>query len=234
MKGLRHPGWGALALLALAACETPAKLVPLTDVEIGQLNAGLEAATVGVGDQFLYDNPDELWEVIAIDGPFVVWRNQVGDEHQRSYNAIFPSLRWTGVSISGRRHVTVIDGGLFPLAKDKSVSFLVDGASERPPGRWRSRWKCTVQEQLETVVTAGKVEAWRVLCLRNGREQFVFDYAPSLGHYVRLVSATEEQPSIRQLKAYRRGSEGGPILQMPAPAPAAAAAPDDDAATPSQ
>ena len=63
------------------------------------------------------------------------------------------------------------------------------------------------QEQLETTVTAGKVEVWRALCLRNGREQFVFDYAPSLGQYVRLVAATEGQPSILQLKAHRRGSD---------------------------
>ena len=81
------------------------------------------------------------------------------------------------------------------------------------------------QEQLETTVTAGKVEVWRALCLRNGREQFVFDYAPSLGQYVRLVAATEGQPSIRQLKAHRRGSDAGPILQMPEPPPAPAAAP---------
>jgi hypothetical protein len=209
----------ALAALAvLAACETiPPEPVPLTDIEIGQLNAGLEAAPVAVGDQFLFDNPAELWEVAVIDGPFVVWRNNAGDEQQMSYNAMLPALRWTGATKAGQRQIAVTAGGLFPLAQGNTVDFLVDGRSARPPASWRAEWHCEVQEQAETVVTAGKAEVWRILCRRNGKERFVFDYDPAIGHYVRIVAASFGAPVVRQLTAYSKGG-GDSRLRMPEPA----------------
>lgn len=217
----------ALATLAaLAACETvPQQPVPLSDVEIGQLNAGLDAPPVSVGDQFLFDNPDELWEVAAIDGPFVVWRNNAGDEQQMSYNAMLPAVRWTGATKAGQRLIAVTGGGLFPLAEGNSVDFLVDGRAARPPASWRAEWHCEVQEQTETVVSAGKAEVWRILCLRNDKERFVFDYDPAIGHYVRIVAASYGAPVVRQLTAY---SKGGSDSRLRMPEPAAAPAEDSD------
>ena len=203
----RYAGAGALlAALATSACATvPADPVALPDLDAKRLNAGIEAPLVHVGDQFVFNNPDQLWEVMATEGPYIAWRDGAGNELLTSHNPIYPALQWNGTAQAGRRAIKDIDGSLFPLAQGNSVTFEVEGQADRPPAVWRAKWQCVVQDRQPVTVPAGKAEVWPVLCMRNGREEFLFQYDPEIGNYVQVATFVEGKAQVRQLTTFRRG-----------------------------
>ena len=203
---LRMLAAGAAAL-ALAACEgTPFETISLADTEAPMLNHGIDKPLVAVGTRFGFTNPDVQWEVVKHSGDYVVWRDDAGNELLTSYDPFLPAVQWSGPQESGRRDIQIKAGGLFPLAEGNSVAFDVAGQSDRPPSVWRAEWSCTVQAKIEITVPAGKAETWPVLCNRNGREEFLFHFDPTIGHYVQVATFVNGQPTVRQLKTYQRGT----------------------------
>lgn len=184
----------------------PAEPVAAIAPEVVQLDTGLKQAPVNVGDVFIYDNPPTRWEVVSIRHGFVGWRSDAGEERQTSYSTIYPPLAWLGGVRSGRRSIEVVSGGLHPLEKGKSVRFRTDTLHVRPPGSDQALWDCTVQDQKEIVVKAGKAEVFDIMCYRNGSQYVLLSYAPSLGSYVRAVLANGARPIVRELTGYARGT----------------------------
>ncbi len=213
--GLRETGLILGIAAGLAGCAdfergdyTPPPAEPVAAIapEVVQLDTGLTEAPLRVGDVFVYDNPPTRWEVVSIRHGFVGWRSDGGEERQTSYSTIFPPLAWLGSARSGRRSIEVVSGGLHPLEKGKSVRFRTDTLHVRPPGSDQALWDCTVQDQREIVVKAGKAEVFDVMCYRNGSQYVLLSYAPSLGSYVRAVLANGARPIVRELTGYARGA----------------------------
>ncbi|MEP4887415.1 MAG: hypothetical protein ABJ215_13670 [Alphaproteobacteria bacterium] len=170
------------------------------------LNHGIDKPLVDVGTRFTFTNPDTTWEVVDHSGDYVVWRDDSGNELLTSYDPFLPAVQWSGPQESGRRKIEIKEGGLFPIAEGNNVTFDVQGQADRPPSVWRAEWSCTVQAKVEITVPAGKAETWPVLCNRNGREEFLFHFDPTIGHYVQVATFVSGQPTVRQLKAYQRGT----------------------------
>lgn len=206
LRRLRMFAFGAAAV-TLAACEgTPFVPIDLVDAEAPKLNQGIEKPLVAVGTRFTFSNPDVQWEVAAHSGDYVVWRDNSGNELLASYDPFLPAVQWSGPQESGRREISILEGGLFPIAEGKTVRFDVKGQSDRPPSVWRAEWRCAVQARVEITVPAGKANVWPVLCHRNGREEFLFHFDPDIGHYVQVATFVNGQPTVRQLKVYQRGT----------------------------
>lgn len=196
-----------VAALGLAACESAIfEPVSLADLEAPKLNHGIDKPLVEVGTRFTFTNPDVQWEVVKHSGDYVVWRDNSGNELLASYDPFLPAVQWSGPQESGRREIRIKEGGLFPIAEGNSVAFDVQGQSDRPPSVWRAEWSCEVQAKIEITVPAGKAETWPVLCKRNGREEFLFHFDPTIGHYVQVATFVNGQPTVRQLKVYERGT----------------------------
>jgi len=206
---------GAAFVLAAGGCATeqpPARSYLLPEVQtalvLPALDLGLKKSPLGLGDTFVFDNPPEQWTVVSVEGPFVGWQATTGDYMQTAWSTLLPPLRWGGGSAttnSGMRRFTELTGALFPLKTGNRLSFVEHRTNARPSDTFVGRWECEVGKQDETVVPAGKADTWEVLCTLDGRERAFFNYAPSLGHYVRYAVDTPSGPVIRQLTGYARG-----------------------------
>lgn len=203
---LRMFALGAAALGLSACAGTVFEPVDLADAEAPMLNHGIDKPLVEIGTRFTFTNPDTTWEVVDHSGDYVVWRDNSGNELLTSYDPFLPAVQWSGPQEAGRRDIRIREGGLFPIAEGKTVKFDVQGQADRPPSVWRAEWSCTVQAKVEITVPAGKAETWPVLCNRNGREEFLFHFDPTIGHYVQVATFVSGQPTVRQLKAYQRGT----------------------------
>jgi len=169
---------------------------------------------VKVGDQFTYDNPPQIWTVVDDTGDRVVWQNQSGGRMTSHYNTVLPALGWDMTGLKGRRELINVSGGLFPLKKGNSVTFDVEGQSDRPASRWRARWRCSVEESKTIQVKAGTSDTWPIRCHRNNNEMLLFHFSPQIGHYVRYESEQQGYASVRQLTAYARNAR---LPEPPAP-----------------
>ena len=174
--------------------------------QVQTLNSGLHYPLVAVGDRFVFTNPEETWQVTAIKEPYITWTSSTGEQLLSSYNPFYPAIQWLSNKQSGNRRIEIIEGGLFPLKKGAAVSFIVDGQTERPPANWRAEWHCHVEGQKDIVVPAGKSNSWRILCLRNGQEEILFDFDPTIGHYVQIAAAIAGKTTVRQLQLYTKGN----------------------------
>lgn len=221
----RIPPISAVVVLSLAvmsaACSTSreplAPLVPRIEqshstlkasLVASELDVGLGAPPVALGDTFVYDNPPEKLTVTALDGPFIGWASSTGDIVQTSWSTLLPPLRWSGDKNPlnvGQRRITQLTGKFFPLKKGNRVTFLEDAVYARPGTVERGSWQCDVGDRAEITVVAGKAQAWEVLCMLNGHEKHIMYYAENLGRSIRTVTQTESGVSVRQLTGYARG-----------------------------
>jgi len=160
-----------------------------------------------LGDSFSFNNPDQKWTVTGIVDGKVSWISDQGDYLQTTLSTLLPPIRWGGSGTdlaSGWSKLTHFQGSPYTFTAGQQFSFVENRHSIRPPDVTEARWRCAVGATNLIIVPAGKVEATEVICDRNGREKVMLNYAPSLGHFVRQVIATDNGPVIRELTAYAR------------------------------
>lgn len=150
--------------------------------------------TVRVGDTYVY-GASSVRRVAAVTPTALTWSTTDGERFRSSRDFFAPLLEQTRAQ---QRHRSTLDGqpgALWPLSVGKQVSF------EETRVTWlatvdreitaRLRWDCEVQDARLSSVPAGDFETFHVVCkaYRPGLflplQTVTWDYAPSLGHYVR-------------------------------------------------
>lgn len=217
-----------LAVPVIAACvgcsTTKEPIVPVaqkleqagatltTPLAIVDLDVGLKAPPVSIGDTFVFDNPPTQWTVISIDGPLIGWSGDKGQFLQTSWSALLPPLRWTGPDNTvnaGQRKLAQLKGNFYPLKKGNRVTFFEETLYSRPGAVIRSSWQCDVGDESEITVPAGKAMAWEVICHVNGQERQVMYYSEKIGNNVRIAEKRDGGLAIQQLTGYLRGRATG-------------------------
>lgn len=184
-----------------------------------------------VGDSFTFDNPTLTWTVVAVEKDKVYWRSDRGDEQVTGHDPLLPAVEWKNPNQGGgRRTISDMKGGLFPLKAGNRMTFTsaveswttTDGAAN-PPQTWRTNWSCNVASQEKVDVPAGSFDTYKINCGRYKPTELVFYYAPRIGHYVvtRIDDASGQGTVTRNLVSFRRMALGGQKLgEMPPPPPA--------------
>jgi hypothetical protein len=183
-----------------------------------------------VGDSFTFDNPQETWSVVSIEGERVYWRSDRGDEHVTGHDPLMPALEWKFVGQGGGgRQFTDIKGSLFPLKKGNRLTYtsnvenwtLKDGVRQQPQS-WQYNWSCNVAGTEAMEVPAGNFDTYKVVCGRYKPNEIEFFYAPRIGYFVvmRIDDPGSEGAVVRNLLSFRRVALGGPPPEpLPPPPP---------------
>ena len=161
------------------------------------------------GDTFVFNNPSEVWTVTGVTDESVTWESPAGNFMRTSALTFLPPLEWGGdasVSDSGRRELSelTIGAGVEDFKPGSTYSFTETRHNDRPPTMNVTNWTCTLGEQEEIVVPAGKTSAVPIICSQNGLQRLLVNYSPNLGYIVRHVLSTAAGPVVRELTAYQR------------------------------
>ena len=191
--------------------------------QIGQQTLFADQPTpLSAGDKFVFDNPEITWQVLGRNGNTIFWRADNGDTQVTDSNPILPTLEWKSQGRgTGKRVITGLSGQMFPLEIGKSVSFRSAVTTDKPPYSWEFTWQCTTtaQRQINTPLL-GTIDAFEIVCGRQGQDELVFYYSPEVGHYVRMEASGADGygRTIRNLIAYSRaGSSMGDTIASQAP-----------------
>ncbi|UCH73087.1 MAG: SPOR domain-containing protein [Rhodospirillales bacterium] len=211
-----------LGALIVAGCTTG---------DQADVGFGIEApGRYMVGDSFTFDNPQETWTVVSIEGERVYWRSDRGDEHVTGHDPLMPALEWKFVGKGGgRREFTDVKGSLFPLKKGNILTYtsnvenwtIKDGVRQQPQS-WQYNWSCNVAGTERMEVPAGGFDTYKVVCGRYKPSEIEFFYAPRIGYFVvmRIDDPASEGTVVRNLLSFSRVALGGePMAVLPPPPP---------------
>lgn len=206
MKPLRLTALGGTALVMQACANLPT--IGLDDPErmLASSAQTLTSRPVPVslppaarprltrGDTFIYGEK-RIRRITAIDGHGVSWLTEDGSEQRGSFDFFVPSLRHTNPAGRVESTINGTPEALWPLVAGNQVSFEEIRKTTSPlsasPRSQTFRWQCEVSDMRMSYVPAGDFETFHVICRSYLPILFVpvqvvtWDYAPSLGHYVR-------------------------------------------------
>lgn len=206
-RGLRLAPWALWALLAtLAGCQSlPSGLV-------GEMQRSMqtEAAAVRVpvvlppaprpvyrvGDSFVFGR-SSVRTVSAVAPGAITWRggSAAPGEPVQSYRSapelFAPVLDFPGQADAPVSRLTNREGSLWPLQAGRRTRFDEWRRASPAAAERRHRWTCEVGTPRMVSVPAGDFATYPVSCrssqdgLPLATQVLSWDYAPSLGHYVR-------------------------------------------------
>lgn len=147
-----------------------------------------------VGDTFVYGRIG-VERVSAVRGDGLEWTGPEGQTFRTGLDFFTPLTQPDGQNPAATSTLKGNPGALWPLSVGREVVFeevrrapaLVTGR----PAETRYRWECRVEDIRISAVPAGDFAAYHVVCrsyrpgLRLPRQTARWDYAPSLGHFVR-------------------------------------------------
>src|SRR3546814_14911514 len=82
---------------------------------------------------------------------------------------------------------------LFRSRVGARLAFRASVDTDRPPYRWTFDWMCEVLEKTTADSALGPVDAFKVACGRQQPNEMTFLYAPAIGHYIRMESASTDR-----------------------------------------
>lgn len=199
---LRILTW-TLALLVAGCAQLPAgglqealdALTPTPRVEAVAIELPpAPRPSVRAGDTYVY-GASSVRRVAAVGATSLTWTTTDGQSFRSSREFFAPLLEQSNPRQRHRSTLSGQPGALWPLSVGKRVSF------EETRVTWlatvdrevttRLRWDCEVQDARLSSVPAGDFETFHVVCkaYRPGfflpLQTVTWDYAPSMGHYVR-------------------------------------------------
>lgn len=202
----------SFAFASVAGCAIEPMVIPEAmtgpTVELDAFATGLLEPPVSVGDVFVYNNPVERREVIAVGHHFIDYVYGPESYAKTTWSPILPRLRWTAPMSAGNSKLTKVSGQLHPLSQGNRIVFIEEAMRTRPGKATRNTWECEVQEKIEITVVAGSSDTWQILCEIDGRERVLYNYSEDIGAVVRMIYALEGgQQVVRQLTGYASGSQ---------------------------
>jgi hypothetical protein len=159
--------------------------------------ASVALPSYNVSDAFVYSD-GRVERVKAIRGNRITWAglNNVG--YTRSRNFYTPILNWRFGKGTGRREIVGEADALWPLTKPKTVRFRSVAYTKPKPNsgtrRGMTLWTCSSKKPSTIQTPLGAFETVPIICERYSAttmrliERIEWNYAPSLGHYVRRSS----------------------------------------------
>lgn len=146
------------------------------------------------GDTFIFGDT-RIRRITAIDGRGISWVTEHGSEQRSGLDFFTPPLRYTIPTGEVESTIDGDPGALWPLVAGNKVSFeetrkTASTGSDNPRVQ-TFRWECEVADMRMSYVPAGDFETFHVICRSYLPIPFLpiqvvsWDYAPSLGHYVR-------------------------------------------------
>ncbi|SDE58311.1 SPOR domain-containing protein [Rhodospira trueperi] len=236
-------------MVALSACETPPKAGGGEDQAgprhvvdpVGRIGQA-PLPTYAVGDQYVFDNPEETWTIRDVGDDTITWDSDLGGMRVTPRDPLMPSLLSGSPDVGTvTREVRQKAGSLWPLSIGNEASFLVSVSMEGRPAQSLA-WNCRVVGTTRTEVPPGSFNTYKVACVRSDGLRLYTYHSPTVGYFVRReVTTSDEQQQTRSLLAVSNGritARGIPDAPAPVAAPAAPAqstplpAPDGASATP--
>jgi hypothetical protein len=204
-------GLVVLALASVAGCATEAIQAPPAmqgqQVALDAFPTRLTKPPVDVGDIFVYDNPVERREVIAVGDNYIDYQSSPNGFVKTTWSPILPALRWMSANNAGNRSLRKLSGFLHPLAVGNRIVFQDTAIWARPSFSARHTWECEVQDKVQITVAAGTADTWQILCKIDGRERMVVNYSDDIGGTVRMIYAEAGgRRIVRQLTGYAKAS----------------------------
>lgn len=169
------------------------------------------------GQTFIYDR-DSVRQVRQLGDGFVSWGDGDRELFHTSEHFFLPRIYQDNRRRTQRRTFDGDPGALWPLMAGKHVEFVEQRSIYRKQSgttdQKTRRWRCEVEDPRMTDTPAGAFETYRVTC-RSYRKGFSslralspvqvvhWDYAPSIGHYVRRESWSPRsgRRTVRELSA---------------------------------
>lgn len=204
LPGKRHSFWPATGLaLSLAGCaQLPTGLVTDAQEAMSQPEAPVPALQLSpaprpayrVGDTFVFGRTG-VERVSRVARDTLEWTGPEGQVFLTRTDFFAPLLQQNRWGRDIRSSLRGSPAALWPLQVGRSVSFEEDrtepGLLPGSERRTTLLWTCEVQDARLSVVPAGDFPSFHVVC-RSRREGLPlvlqtarWDYAPSLGHFVR-------------------------------------------------
>lgn len=172
-----------------------------------------------VGDTFAYS--DGRIETVARVGGNRVWWRVDGEEGYSGYrNFLLPPVNWQTESGSGETTVDLDADEAWPVNTRAGVSFAVSVFWTRAGNvggtvKTSEAWRCSRKAGKRVTVATGIFETIPILCERSGVPQDawhkrIWYYAPSVRHYVRRESISEDERRKVDLVAITPGAREWP------------------------
>ena len=207
----------SLILLFVSGCVTNSKVINKDKVFLP--SASLPHWEVG--DRVTYGN-GRGEKVVKIERNKVYWKKTKTTKFETSNNFIEPELHYESktkirdkkvISFGGSKHPDT----LWPLKIDNLVNFYYNQdftnlkIGRNSPTKRMKQMKCRVDDTVTVQVLAGKFDTYVVKCHKvtskqNKGTEYIYYYAPSLGHWVlKLTQTTKGKRYEKELMRLDRG-----------------------------
>ncbi len=224
----RHrPSFSGKSLLLIFSVLLFSGCLPKNDTPTDLTSINLAPAplpTYTPGTRYVYSNGS--WEeVVRVDGQQVEWRTHRGSKRVNSVDFTRRSDQWETRKRKGSRNTESIiypfgqqSRTLWPLQAGNHVSYEEEGRWQEKGGpikQYTAFWRCNVKGTKQITVPAGAFDTWKIVCTRykneeksisaSSREYKTFYYAPSIGHWVRIIqeyqSSMDKMDRLKELVA---------------------------------
>lgn len=172
-----------------------------------------------VGDTFAYSD-GRIESVVSVGGNRVWWRVERGDSYTGYRNFLLPRVTWQTESGNGESTIDLDADEAWPATTRANVSFSVNvfWTQDGTVGstiKTSEAWRCSRKAGKRVTVTTGIFETIPIVCERSGASRDawhkrIWYYAPSVRHYVRRESISDEETRTVDLVAIRPGARDWP------------------------
>lgn len=178
-----------LPMIVLAGCtsiENPGKRIPALS------QATRPAYTVG--DTYLYSD-GYVEEVVSIQPHHITWAlGPAGVLVTRSSNFFDPTIQWKLDNITYKADLSSRSGSLWPMHEgiDETLHAQITVEHKNGNQTFDQRWTCSVPQSERIQLRSGGFDTFVVECQRQSEsgahwQRRRFNYAPEIGHYVRVI-----------------------------------------------
>jgi hypothetical protein len=204
----------SVALLMLGGCTSLERVAEDVDRAVAEVRESVYGAATPIalppasrptyqeGQTFIFDR-DSVRQVRQLGDGFISWGDGDRELFRTGEHFFMPRIYQDNEDRTQRRTFDGDPGALWPLMAGKHVEFVERRSIYRKQSgttdQTTRRWRCEVEDPRMTHTPAGTFDSYRVTC-RGYRPGFSsiralsplqvvqWDYAPSIGHYVRRES----------------------------------------------
>ena len=175
------------------------------------------------GSTFVYSD-GSVETVMGSEDDLVRWRRPDGTRFIARRNFLLGWRYWQSRQEQGTSSVKGRPATLWPRETGSGIEYLSKVQVQRRGAlagidRWREIWRCEFEGTKSLTLVAGPFETLKFTCWNEaaeGRPTLTrsWFYAPAIGHYVRMIEVSSEEPLYRQvdLVAIQPAAEDWPSI----------------------